>query len=207
MRKAVLATTLIALALGALGVIVFGEEEPRLPEAPPPPPLRHDLDGPRRDLDGPRNEVAEIMDAVARMIPELGDLLKDLRATEPEEFRETIRRASDLLRELDELRRENRKFYDIRIRDERLEAACELLGRRYHKATSEEDRKKIKAHLEKALTELYDLRLKQMKAERDELKAELARIEKLIAAREKNRKELIARRLERMTNVEELYEW
>ena len=197
MKKLVLATSLVAVAICACGIIVFGgERHERRDDAPP----RHE-----RERD--RGDVADILDAVARMIPELGELLKELRVSEPEEFRETVRRASDIIRDLSQLRHRNKRHFEVRIKDERLEATCRLIGRKYHRADDEDERKKLKEQLKKTLTDLFDHRLSRMKAESDELKRELKRIEKLIKAREKSREGLIERRLDRMTGVVEVEEW
>jgi len=187
-------------------------------EAPPPPaPGRGERMpqqrgpgfGPDQARPMPREGLSEemLLKQLAEINPAMAERFQKMRQEQPESFRREMPRISQGMRELMELKRNNPQEFEGRVKDFNLQTECEMLGDRIRSTSDENERKDLTKKLQENLKNLFDVRLERMKRDRDNMRRELERMEKTIAEREKNREDLIGKRLERMTGKGKMEEW
>jgi hypothetical protein len=147
-----------------------------------------------------------------------GELLEFLRARNPDalaEVRELARQrrpeAREILRDLVaegahllRLGRENPELFMREMRERDLNEQAERLG---HELRRDGTDTEAETELRRVLKEAFDIRQERMRAQIEELAAELRRLQELEQKREENRDEVIDRRFKQLSGQLDYLEW
>jgi exonuclease VII large subunit len=136
-----------------------------------------------------------------------GDLLKDLREANPEQFRELME-----LREKDpeQFRQQVRSLLRRRMenkhhqRFEEEEKRIDDLAEAYHDAASDQKKDDIRAELRAELEKVFAERLAERRERLEDMKARIKEIETALDRRENSKKEIIDSHLEDLLKTPEL---
>jgi hypothetical protein len=81
------------------------------------------------------------------------------------------------------------------------------LGESYRKAQDEAARKMLRGNLASVITQLFDLREMNRQEEVKRMEAELKRLKDTLVQRQKNRADIIERRIQQLTGEAGAMEW
>ena len=150
------------------------------------------------------HEAAEFLRLVAPF--RIGEL-DALRKSNPEEYRQWVANLADRKRQLDDLRRADPTRFQLRLDELTLEQQSQHLGEQYRKATSPQEKERLKSELATLLDRLFDVRGQTKAAEVRDLETEIDRLKQSLAERQKKKAEMVKIRLEELLGEKITPEW
>jgi hypothetical protein len=206
MKNSILTAVVLLLALTP----VFAQEPPEQPEGPPPemmepemgPPPSHD------PLQGERSEAPFVdrwLDRMKEKHPEEYARLLKLRETSPEEFRQALHEklAQEKMRSRSH-DGEHGRPPPMNPEIMKSEKEAMDIAKTYRQTTDAAQKEQIRKDLRQKLEVLFDLREKDRQEHIRRIEADLANLKKSVDQRQKNREQIIDRRLQELTGEEGL---
>lgn len=138
--------------------------------------------------------------------PPLAEHLSELKIERPDRYKREIGRLLKEKMRLERLQRKDPERYEQVFKIHSMEAKSKALGRRYREA-DEAEKAKIKTQLQSLLGELFDLRNLDREEEVSRLEKRLDELRRSLAMREKNKEQIIERRLLQLTGEKSYLEW
>ncbi|MBN1670338.1 MAG: hypothetical protein JXR37_04865 [Kiritimatiellae bacterium] len=166
-----------------------GARGPRGAEAPDLPPGLHG----ERLMQMVRDRKEAVMGRLQREDPEEYERLRALERTDPDAFRNELRRM--LGERLGDTKRGRGIVEDM---------LCEQLAGEYRKETDPEKRKAILAELKKAVEDAFDRRLQEQLLRVQDWEEKVKALRERLEARQKSRESICAKRLNDLIEVPEL---
>lgn len=144
------------------------------------------------------SEEREVLDFVRGHDEQMAERLTHLRQEKPEMFRRRFREILRMYRD-PEIRERFVKQHQTRREIRRL-------ARDYREAKGK-DKEAVKAKLEKALSDVFDLDLGNKELQIKKMQEQIAALKEKIAKRRAKKGELVRKRLDRMTGEDEDWDW
>lgn len=170
-----------------------------LPEAeaptPPPPPAF-----------GAEQEK-EALEFIQMIAPFRMDNLKKLKQFDPGEYQRRLMEAYHNKLQLDLLKQNDPQQYQSRIDEIKMDQQSNQMGEDYRKATSQEEKDRIRGNLKTLLNQLFDVREKNKEAEIKHLEDQLTRLKTTMADRRKNKDQIVQNRLEELLDEGKSLRW
>ena len=184
-----------------LGSTLYSQEV-KIPKPPLPPP-----NAPDWSFFSKMSKEHE-QNILKKYSEQLQKSLKELKQLDEKKYYDILRK-----RQFDNLvipfsfdGKENKKQMERKNKINELEILTETLGAKYQNSNKTE-KNTIKNKLRRNLLELFTLKEEDRKKEVEELKHKLAKLEKVLNVRMKNKDEIIKRRLEELIGEEDYLEW
>ena len=140
--------------------------------------------------------------------------LEDLRRENHREFARALREAFEFMSEVEEIKREDPEQFELMRSEGELRRRIMEIEREldHIEADSTEElktrRKELRADMEEAVGELFDVKIAMRKREVERLRAELEKHEKAIKASEGRKEELVEKRVREILGEEEsVFDW
>lgn len=159
------------------------------------PKFRHPGEGPDAKPLSPE-EIDRLMEFARQNFPELHERLSHLQESNPPAFQHMINRARGPMGEILRMARDNPELAKKLIQIYRVETGLAELRRRYHHASSDQQREQTKADIRAQLEKRFDLRLKRSRFEIRMLEKRLEEAKKSLAERERDKEKFIEAELE-----------
>ena len=152
-------------------------------------------------------ELNRMREALMKFLQdELPGAARDLKALvelHPDEGREVTLDLYHRTRGMREMEEDAPEFYEIQLDELGLDVKIRLLSHRLTRKGHEGDREKLKVDLRKALSELFDVRVKMRELEVQELEKRIEEVRGRLRKQKANKKKIIDRRLKEMSGEEE----
>ena len=139
--------------------------------------------------------------------PEEAKMLEQERLKNPEKYRQKLVQAWGDLRRLQRLKTENPEKYQQFKKKMQLNRQSHELTRAYRQAEDATQKQQIRTQLKTCLAELFALREAERAEKVTELEQELERLREMLAFRQKNKDQIIEKRLDEMLQDSDLLEW
>lgn len=183
----------------------WGQDPMERPLGPPPEMMDPDM-GPPPSLEPPPGErpdapfVDRWLDRMKEKNPEEYARLQKLRETSPDEFRQALH--EKLTQEKMRFRSREGKHGRPPMNPEimKLEKEAMDLSKTYRQTTDAAQREQIGKDLREKLEVLFDLREKDRQEHIRRIESDLADLKKSVDERQKNREQIIGRRLQELTD-------
>jgi hypothetical protein len=188
MQKTVRKCSVLLVLLAPL-MVAATEPAQNPPVVPPVKPAK----APERAPLTPEREAAAIT-FVRQYHHELVDLLNQLKETKPAEYQSTIRELFQISERLAQLREQDPQRYELELAAWKIKSRIQLLAAR---STMSAD-KSFEDQSHEAIVELWDVRLKLMKLERDRTAERLEKLDKNIEQFQASQSAEIQRQFDRL---------
>jgi len=133
--------------------------------------------------------------------------LENLRLAAPLKFEQGLRRALVKKREVEKLKERDPKLYKKVLKIMELERKSFDLAEDYRNTEDETEKENIKNQLMATLSEQFSLKEEEKNARMKKLEDKLARLKDELMKREKNKKEVVNRRLKDLLGENRYLEW
>lgn len=216
-------TKILALCFG-LGLLL-AVLQPSFAQEPPRPPLRQEPPQPRPSVEMPLlmqrplpqqpPEAIELtpeaekqaLEYIQQFNPKEAEELGRIKFIHPERYAERLRHALLEKHHLERLHKDDPARYEREIKIRELERQTYELAESYRQAQDEATQKTMRSNLANVVAQLFDLREMNRQEEVKRMEAELKRLKETLAQRQKNRAEIIERRVQQMTGEAGAVEW
>ena len=145
----------------------------------------------------------ELMKFLQEELPEAARNLKALVELHPDEGREVTLDLYHRTRDMRKMEAHAPEFYEIKLDELGHDVKIRLLSYRLTRKGHEGDREKLKVDLRKALSELFDVRVKMRELEVQELEKRIEEVRGRLRKQKANKTKIIDRRLKEMSGEEE----
>jgi hypothetical protein len=190
--------------------VIIAQEEPDEPEVPEEPKV-NGWAVPNVDIEFDEFPFYKMSEKDEQ------ELLKNIKSSLKDELKiikdKNLNKYFELLRES---QFKNQRFPFMAKREKRMherekrifesEIMVEALATKYENA-SESEKERIKRDLRSELEKLFDQKEERRKEEVEELQKELKELQKSLAIRQKNKKEIIERRVQELLNEDHYLDW
>jgi hypothetical protein len=162
---------------------------------------------PMPDVDVTPEMEKEALEYLAKLNPRGADDLRELKMVNQRAYADRLQR---ILREkyhLERLQKEDPSRFERESKLRELERQSHELGESYRRAQDEATRKTLRSNLSNVITQLFDLREMNRQEEVKRMEAELKRLKDTLVQRQKNRADIIERRIQQLTGEAGAMEW
>ena len=192
--------TIILLFL-LLPTLLFAQQPPMTPSPekqpmPPHPPFAM----------GPEAEK-EALDFLQIIAPFRVEELQALKQVNPPEFQQRVREILDVKHRLDFAKKNDPQRYELMLQETRMEQETQQRGEQYRRARTDEEKNRIGQELQQLLDRLFDVKEKNKELEIKRLEEQLAKLKNTIAERKKNKSQIVAARMEELTDERNSLRW
>ncbi len=149
----------------------------------------------------------EALEYLARLNPHGAEELRTIKTINPKVYTDRLRQLFREKYQLERLQKENPARFERESKIRELERQSHELGESYRKAQDEAARKTLRSNLASVITQLFDLREMNRQEEVKRMEAELKRLKDTLAQRQKNRADIIERRIQQLTGEAGAMEW
>jgi len=150
-----------------------------------------------------RPSDSEVLEFIAKHVPEASQELKEIKQHEPQEYRNIVQDWKEKITYYFELKEQDKQLADDMLKAEQLEFQSWRLAEKIHETEDPNKKKQLVKKLRGLLEKVFDARLRGRKFETSKLKEELGELQRQIQKREANRDEIITRHLEEMVGPED----
>ena len=169
--------------------------EERLAPPPPAPVMLSEED---------KEELSEFF---KQIYPDIRVELKEMESTNPAAYDKKMQR---LYREyifLKRIEREEPERFSEAIELRKLSEEVNSIAEKYKKTQSESEKNGLKIQLNGTLSKLFDLRENERALEIDRIKERLSQLQQEMDERQKNKEQIIQKRLNELIGKDYLYDW
>jgi Rad3-related DNA helicase len=170
--------------------------EPKLAIPIPPAPVKIS-----------EEEEKRILEFSRQIDPDIENNMNELKVVRPQRYERKLQKLYHEYIFLKRLEKEEPDRYLEALEVRKLSAKVEKTAQQYKKSKSESERTELESNLKKDLSHLFDLREKEREAEMDRIKERLARLQKEMLDRRKNKDKIIENHLNKIIGKGYLYEW
>ncbi|MFQ5605634.1 MAG: hypothetical protein ACE5HS_20370 [bacterium] len=168
-------------------------------QAPPPPQ-------PDKRAPLTAEQIEEALEFAEQFDPKLVEQLEELKIDMPERFNREVRHLLREKRRLERLQKRDQTRYEQVLNIQKMEIQSHVMGQQYQEA-EESEKAQIKTELKSLLAKLFELRSQDRQEEVKRLEKQLDELKQSLAAREKNKEQIIERRLQQLTGEKSYLEW
>ncbi len=118
-------------------------------------------------------------------------------------FRDTLERAREVIREMEELRVRDPELFKVRLRMVEIHRAEDELVDALKDCKDEEKRKALREKLKRVVSEAFDLKMREHKRRIEALEEELRRLKEMHKRHKEHRDRIIERRVRRLLGEED----
>ncbi|MBN1542404.1 hypothetical protein JW992_09685 [candidate division KSB1 bacterium] len=151
-------------------------------------------------------EIDDTLNYMQELDPQAAERLQTLRDENPATFRRQIGRVHQRMMRMQALKKRDPQRHARQVEIQQLESTARQLGRQIREAQPPQAAE-LKNELQEVLGTLFDLRENERQHEVEKLEQRLESLKERLAERQKNRDEIIQKRLEQMSTDAKTTRW
>ena len=193
------------------GLALVGGLLQTVPAQEPPPPRPKEKSRPRhRQPPAVHLTPEQEQEAIAyirEVDPGQAERLVRLKAKDPARYMEALNRGLNEKRRLQRWKQEDPARYEQEVEIRDLERQSHELAEAYRKGANEKERGEIRPKLSALTARLIDLREDRRREDVKRMERDLERLRRILTERQKNREQIIQRRIAQLLGEAEAMEW
>jgi len=174
------------------------------------PPPGHE-GGPGNDKKEPpaltEAQEKELMSFLQKYMPTSYNRTLEMKSENPDKYKKVLGKKYHMMLKLKELMKDNQELFNLIVNKSELEEKSRELAGKYKKSKDNTEKASIRGELEKVVTQLFDLKLKEDKIKIEKMEKESLKLKETIAEKEKNKEAIIQKHIDDITGKNDYLKW